>query len=364
MITSVGSLVGQNILDALESRRHQVTLIGLNSVAQNARNFRCDRVYLVPETKDAESFFPHLLDLLHHEKPDIILPGRDYDVIMLAHLKETYPEFAATICTGTSYAPRMMFDKYQCYQFATKHGLPFADTLLLGPNDLTGLDSFLTRNSFPLICKPRMGFGSHGVRFVTSREQIEKNAARGEILLEEYLSPRGDIERHLHDTSLGTPLFSQIPEETQYAGQTVIKPDGSLPGICLTNNTNVMGRTEFTEIWENQAFRDVVRDYAQALYQVGWCGSLNVQIKPDRQGQWKVFELSPRHTGSTSARLLLGFDEIGILIEAFRPDLAFPNLSSPVRKDMKVYRFLTDATLLNSQVISLQQERTWKAEST
>lgn len=38
LITSVGSLVGQNILDSLEGRREGVRVIGVNSLAEAASN--------------------------------------------------------------------------------------------------------------------------------------------------------------------------------------------------------------------------------------------------------------------------------------------------------------------------------------
>ena len=61
LLSSVGSLVGQEILDVLEapgcSRRHLVEVIGTNSVAAAANNFRCDRCCLVPETAKPEFDF-------------------------------------------------------------------------------------------------------------------------------------------------------------------------------------------------------------------------------------------------------------------------------------------------------------------
>ena len=58
LLTSVGSLVGQNILDVLEypgfSRRSLMRVVGSNSVPDAACNFRCDRCYLLPLTATAE----------------------------------------------------------------------------------------------------------------------------------------------------------------------------------------------------------------------------------------------------------------------------------------------------------------------
>ncbi len=56
LILSVGSLLGQNVLDALEGRRERVHVIGASLAADNARLFRCDTAYLTPPTDDAFAF--------------------------------------------------------------------------------------------------------------------------------------------------------------------------------------------------------------------------------------------------------------------------------------------------------------------
>lgn len=86
-ITSVGSLVGQNILDSLEGRREGIEVVGVNSVAAAAGNFRCDRAYLAPPASRSGEYLDRLAAVLNEEKPDLVLPGRDDDVLALARLK-------------------------------------------------------------------------------------------------------------------------------------------------------------------------------------------------------------------------------------------------------------------------------------
>ena len=75
LLTSVGSLVGQNILDVLEypgfSRRSLMRVVGTNSVPDAACNFRCDRCYLLPLTATAE-YSARMREILLEESPDLI----------------------------------------------------------------------------------------------------------------------------------------------------------------------------------------------------------------------------------------------------------------------------------------------------
>ena len=74
LIMSVGSLVGQNILDAIENRRNNIFVIGINSVAKNPRNFLCDRTYLTTQISNEEQFESEFIEILKKENPDLILP--------------------------------------------------------------------------------------------------------------------------------------------------------------------------------------------------------------------------------------------------------------------------------------------------
>jgi carbamoylphosphate synthase large subunit len=79
LITSVGSLVGLNILDSLEAMRTRLRVVGTNSEPKAPNNFRCDVAYLAPETADP-AFIARLRTIIAHEKPDLVLAGRDADL--------------------------------------------------------------------------------------------------------------------------------------------------------------------------------------------------------------------------------------------------------------------------------------------
>ncbi len=87
LITSAGSLVGYNILDVLEGRRQDLQIIGTNSIEADANIYRCDKAYLVPSTRHNKLDFSHALsEILDIEQPNLIIPGRDDDISVLAVL--------------------------------------------------------------------------------------------------------------------------------------------------------------------------------------------------------------------------------------------------------------------------------------
>lgn len=361
LITSVGSLLGQNILDSIENRRNLIDVIGMNSIAENPRNFRCDTVYLVHNTNN-NNFLTDFTTIIEKEKPDFILPGRDEDIIFLSDFKNNHKKvFEKTIPFGSSFIPHLLLDKYQTHLFCRKNQLAFADTFLYDEKSKKSeLNTFIHKHNFPLLVKPRQGFGSHGVYFVLNHEQLEEFAGEEEILIQEYLGKKDDILKYKNVFNRGIPLFFQVTEKEQYAAQTIISPDGKVGEIFITINTMVFGRAEYMKRIINKDIEKLVHEYSRIFYDYGWYGPLNFQLKPDREGVWKVFELNPRMTGTSSGRSLLGYDEFGILADLFIPDLNIPNLTGTQKVKGKVIKYLHDNLLLDDCTGKLISNKVWK----
>lgn len=362
MLLSVGSLLGQGLLDVLESRRAHVTVIGLNSVASSPGNFRTDRGYLTPPLAESSAFTARLLEVLALEQPDVILPGRDQDVVFLAGFRNSHPEHAQRIPCGSPEAACMISDKALCSDWAREQGLPFADSYL-HRHGQPGLNTFLERVSFPLIAKPRRGFGSQGVFFVRTAAEIEQllqTSDTSELLLQAYLGDARTLRPHFQRYDRGVPLFFQIPEQDQYSAQSLIRPDGSQgPTLCAVS-TLILGRTERFCAQDNPPLTDLMARYALALADMGWRGSINLQAKPDQAGRWQAFELNLRMTGGTSSRLHYGFDEMGLLLQAFYPQFNFPVLTRRALPGAVFHR-LQDSYVPDHWIETLTQTGSWNS---
>ena len=364
LITSVGSLLGQNILDSIESRRHLIDVVGIDAAAENPRNFRCDKVYLVPKS-DSSDYEEAINSILEKEKPDFIIPGRDGDCVFLADLKSKFPmKFEKSIPFGNSFIPRVILDKFKCFLFCQENQLPFADTFLYKDiSDREALGLFVDKHGFPLVVKPREGFGSHGVFYVLNNDHLEEIIKEGGVLFQEFLGDPKKVLEYKDIFKKGLPLFMQIPEETQYTSQVIIRPDGTFSEVFITINTMVFGRNEYIKRLFIKEVEDLTHNYIKSFYEHGWYGPLNIQLKPDKKGKWKVYELNSRHSGSTSTRLHLGFDEIGELTDSFIPEKGFPNLSKSSIVEGHVFKYLQDNLLLDKDTDFLNAHKVWKKNS-
>lgn len=358
LVTSIGSLLGQNILDAMESRKDTIWLIGADNSCMNPRVFRSDILYRIPPTDDENVFFNRIIEIIDLEKPDIILAGRDHDAVLLSRLKEKYPEYSRIIPGGCSQAAALMQDKCKSHEFCVQNGIPYANTLSK-KNSEKEIVSFCEHHGFPLVAKQATGFGSIGVCFIESVDQCMKMIDAGYIV-QEYLDPLDDIQEYFKVYRNAMPLFFHVPESRQYAVQVIIGPDGSFSPVFTSVNRMVMGRCEYSKRIDNGELEQLGLQCAEKFADSGWYGPLNIQCKPDRHKIWKVNEFNPRMSGSTSARLRMGFDEIGLIVNTFRPDIPFPNLSIEPFPEGHVVRTLTDIFVPDSYIDTFNKNGIWK----
>lgn len=357
LLLSAGGMVGQNALDALEGRRGDLLLLGTNSEARNPRNFRCDKVFLVPPTTEREAFTRRVFGILESESPDLVLAGRDDDVLAMATWWERHPEWRGRFSCGSLNAAEIMRNKSRSFQFARERGLSFADSAVGEAGQPSpALEALLAKYGFPLIAKPCVGCGSKGVYIVHDTGQLQRLLGRGGYIFQEYLDLRPGLDLLQKELELGTPLFFSLPEETQVACQTAISPEGKVGGIFCSRVRMVGGNPEGSERVDDPALEKLTRAYAEALSAEGWAGPLNLQCKPRSTGEYAVFELNGRMTGSTSARRHLGFDEIGNLVEMFVGPgrLMKAQIQAPLPR--WVMRTAVDSPLMESQVSILEED--------
>ena len=364
LITSVGSLVGQNILDVLDfpglSRRSLVHVVGTNSMADAAGNFRCDRCYLVPETAAAD-YQARVREILLAESPDLILCGRDRDTLALSELKALHPQLPGALPVGEPRSALIGLDKWQTCLFTRRHGLPFAASFLPGESgDAAALESFCEHVGYPLVAKPVRGLASLGVCFLRDVDDLQVTVQPQGYLLQEYLGNPKTLEPYFATLKGLPPLFAHAPDAGHYSCQTVIAPDGDIAPIFVLYNHLQFGMARSHTRVCDSSLDGLAMAYARALAAEGVLGPVNLQMRRDRRGDWKVQEINLRNTGTTFARFLLGMDELYLIARHFTPGHSFPELH-PTEIDPRdeVSRHLFAFPIAHAAVATLKESGVW-----
>jgi len=324
LITSVGSGVGHNLLDCLEGRRDGLRVIGSNSEAGAAANFRCDRVYLAPPAADAAAWDAFHTELLVREAIDLAIPARDDDVLALARWRARDPQSAPRLLVGALDAAQALHDKAQYAVFAAAQGLPFAATEVCGEDSPPDAALALWQVHRTLIAKPAAGNGSRGVRIVHTEAQVLAAANTSGYVLQPYFDPHPDWQVQAEAAPLGWPLWSEVPETSLFGFHALIDPRGRIEGSLGYRAVQSSGRPTWLEPCAEAPWADLAIAHVRALALAGWRGPCNVQGKRDAEWGWQVIEVNGRFTGASLARRLLGLDELGLCLRQWLGDAAIP----------------------------------------
>ncbi|MBT8270253.1 MAG: hypothetical protein HKO67_05430 [Flavobacteriaceae bacterium] len=316
LITSVGSMVAQNILETLKYRRQNLFIIGTDASA-DAPLYDCDKVFLVPDSELPPSDFSEkILQIIKSENPDVIIPGRDIDVIILGMLKSQNPELAHKFVVGNYEIAKIVEDKWASYLFSMETGLPFADSILYDSKyDREAVGLFIKKHGFPLILKPRKGFASRSVSLIVNEGQLANQDDVQGMILQEYLgSPEVIIDFTNDLIRKGTPLFYTL-EDVKYSLQLFIDRSGGLKDSLVTLHKMKNGVSGRVDIHSNHGMDDIITLFHDVFAKKGWYGPLNVQFqKSNKTNELKAYEINARYTGATAARYILGYDEVGFAL--------------------------------------------------
>lgn len=315
LVTSVGSLVAQNLFEslALLGREH-FFVAGTNTLAEAAGNYACDGVLQVPPTQQRESWMQTLKAWGDEVRPDLWIPTRDDDVTALAQLA-TSAQLPGRALVGTPRMAELLANKWLSYRFAVEHGLPVVPTAA----DTAGGLALADAHGWPLIVKPRCGYGSQGVRLVFEPAQLQRLLADGDWVVQPFVNPEAGWEQGLPDLSKGIALWYSYRDPGQYALVVRIAPEGAVTFMGATLNTMVCGRPERSVRADDAALAQVGHAYGRAASAAGWRGVLNVQCRRLADGRYQMFELAGRLAGGLGAREALGIPEFWQVLEAWCP---------------------------------------------
>lgn len=337
LLTSAGSLVGKVVLDSLEGRRAGLRLVGCDASGKGPNQSRCDAIHSVPLT-GKPGWADAILSLVRKERPDVVIPGRDDDVEELAVLASEHPELRQALMAGSPEVAHVISDKSLTAEFAGRHSLAFAETVLTGhAHSPSKAETLVQAHGFPLIAKPAKGSGSLGVHALLNAHHLKAALASPGMVIQPFVGAPKELRL---PTDIGLPLFWEIPETSLYAVQYLIGRDGAILGRCAHRSRMVRGRCE--ELWasDDPGLLAVTDAFARAAVAQGWRGPFNVQAKRAHSGQWKVIELNGRFSGGTSSRRFLGFDEVADLINNW---LGYPVVAASPHKPVRhVVRQLAD----------------------
>ncbi len=211
-------------------------------------------------------------------KYDLVIPMSDFAAGILASRKKEFSRYAY-ICVNDLPVFNLASDKLQTMRICMEEDIPCPKTALIEDLSEFKVESWL----FPLVIKPRVGYGANGFYVVQNKEELN------------HLFPAVQGK-------FGAPLVQEyIPQTShQYQAEAFMDKEGNCKSFVLMDKLrwypldggpSTINRTVKDEI--------IKRDCIHLLRKMGWRGYASFDlIRDPRDGKAKVLEINPRINGT------------------------------------------------------------------
>jgi len=299
-VTGTGSLIGQAVIKSIKKApfSNSIRIVGFDYFKNTVGSYWCNENYLLPDLLKAgveEEWKRSVIDLIKKESIRLLFIGVDFELPVFAKEKEKIE--AATGCKVIVSSPEVIEianDKYLTYQFLRRNGLYCPKTFL--PEELPAGGP-----EYPCIVKPRVGARSRDVYVVKSAADLEDKLKK--------------VDGPIIQEMVGT-----MADEYTCG---VIYLDGPEPEKMIALNRSLKEGNTFQSNF-SLSFPGVIYEYLKEVsMKLKPFGSCNFQLRLDKQGIPKIFEINARHSGTTYIRTLFGYKEVEYIIQYMtgaRPD--------------------------------------------
>jgi carbamoyl-phosphate synthase large subunit len=319
LVTGAGALVGQGIIRSLMESTLSPIIVAADASPLSAGLYWTRHRHLIPMASDP-AYVQVFENILDHERPDAVIPGTDFELLLFADNRARWEErFRTHVIISNPKVVRIADDKYLTYCFFRDHGFAAPDSCLPGEES-----ALIERVGFPLIVKPRIGARSVGVVKVQTEDELARALATGDgLVIQECVATEGS------EYTAGTLTF-----EGRCDASIVMRRD------LRDGNTFRAYIDAFPEL------NVEVRRMAEAL---GSYGPANFQFRVDAQGRAKVFEINSRFSGTTPLRMRAGFNEVEMVL---RRVLRNEPIKQPCVQPMTILRHFTETVVSAGEELS------------
>lgn len=311
LVSGASGIVGYGIVRSL--KKCGCNVIGTTVYDKSPADCFSDIVLKAPYTSD-ESYLSWLKDAIKTNKIDMIIPAIEIDMQCWNQNRESIKETGVNILLNNKELIELCLDKWQFYNKLKNAGIKYAID--------SAIEADFGKYKVPFILKPRCGFGSKGLVLVKTEEEFEQ-----------------------HKEKIGVELMQQEYVGTDDEEYTVSGFFDSDSRLCaIISMKRVLSKSGFTEqakVVSLPEMEDIIQELANVLHPVG---PTNFQFR--RNGdEWKLLEINPRISSSTSIRTAFGYNEAEMSIRYF---LKGEKITQPAIRFGTAIRYTEDYIIYDS----------------
>lgn len=290
-ITGTGSLIGQALIKSIQRSdlKDKINIIGFDYFKETVGSFWLLENYLLPDILNPsvtdEEWLKVIMDVITENDIKLLFVGVDFELPLFAKYKSLIEsQTGALVMVSSSEVIEIADDKYLTFEFLKKNGLPCPESFLANNVDYDVLD-------YPIIIKPRKGARSVGVHKINEKKDLIR------------------IIDNVKDPILQECVGS---DDEEYTCGTIFL-NNELKKIIILKRSLKEGNT-FISHYKKDFPKNITTYLEQVCSYLKPFGACNFQLRLDKTGTPKIFEINSRHSGTTYIRSLFGYKEVEYII--------------------------------------------------
>lgn len=279
LVTGAGGGVGQGIIKSLK----MIDDLDINIIAADMSSlatgmYASNKSYLVPACNSLK-YINRLEEIFKLENINYYFPGTDVELEFCAINKlKIKNNFNVEVVISNLEAIQISDDKYKTYEFLKKNNFYY-------PNTFLPSESKDSKIQYPIIMKPAIGCRSIGVGIVHNQNELDVRLSNEDGLVIQELIGNAD---------------------TEYTC-TIVIVNKKVSDVLILKRILRSGDTFRAKPIKNNEISKYVTEVAIALDIKGSC---NFQLRTDKNGIPKIFEINCRYSGTTPFCSQLGFNPV------------------------------------------------------
>ena len=282
--------------------------------------YHADHRVLVPPY-GSEEYVPRLTELVREHGIGLVVPLTDLDMTVLA---ESRGELGATVLLPDAEVVERSNDKYATHLFLDRHAIGSPEAWLPDelPEDLP----------FPLLVKPRRGFGSRNIFVASDRVELDFHLARTPVA--------SFVERACRGEEFSIDVFCD------------------LEGTCLNSIPRTMIESKGGESIKGMTIRDeeLIELGRRVAETMGVHGPATIQCFRTAPGRHEVTDVNLRFGGAFPLPLAAGGGYPSLALALARGERPEPHVGS-FREGILMTRFFSGVCLVEDEDGALEPLR-------
>ncbi len=325
VVTAIGSFSADIVIKTCKKMGIRVVGCDIYPKEWIADSQNVDNFYQVPLAVDQEAYRKALMEICRREKAWGLLPLTDVEIDVLTGFREEFCREGITLCISGEECISLCRDKMKFYQFMKKNNM---GNPILTKNLLEAEPDGI---KYPLVCKPRDGRSSQGLRFVGSPQELE-NLKRLEGAERYIVQPKiegrvvtVDVVRDPESGESAAVCRRELLRTLNGAGTSgaeryIVQPkiegrvvtvdvvrdpeSGESAAVCrreLLRTLNGAGTS--IQVFRDPKLEETCKEAAKRL---GVKGCVNMEFLEEGEGSCRILECNPRFSGGVEFSCLAG----------------------------------------------------------